>query len=66
MRQRNTARIELAHAAAVAHANRGYYSSLHQPRGFRPRGWADLVAVDDETLTELVDRHGSELLELPK
>ena len=66
MRQRNTARIELAHAAAVAHANRGYYSSLHQPLGFRPRGWADLVAAGGETMAELVDRHGSELLELPR
>lgn len=37
-----------------------------QPRGFRLRGWADLVTGGGETVAELVDRHGSELLELPK
>ena len=34
---------------------------MHQLRGLRPRGSADLV-----TAAELVDRDGSELLELPK
>ena len=39
---------------------------MHQPRGFRPRGWADLVTGGGGTVAELVDLHGSELLELPK
>ena len=39
---------------------------MHQPGGFRPHGWADLVTGGGETVAELVDRHGSELLELPK
>ena len=40
--------------------------SMHQPRGFRPRGWADLVTGAGETVAELVDRHGNELRELLK
>ena len=39
---------------------------MHQPGGFRPHGWADLATLCGETVAELVDRHGSELLELPK
>ena len=40
--------------------------SMHQPGGFRPHGWADLATGGGETVAELVGRHGSELLELPK
>ena len=50
----------------VLRENRGILLSMHQPRGFRRRGWADLVIGGGETVAELVDRHGSELLELPK
>ena len=32
------------------------YSSMHEPCGFRPRGWADRVTGGGETVTELVLR----------
>ena len=43
----------------------GILLSMHQPRGYRPRGWADPVTGGGET-AELVDRYGSELPALPK
>ena len=44
----------------------GILLSMNQPRGFRPLGWADPVTRGGETVAELVDGHGSKLLELPK
>ena len=38
----------------------------HQLGGFCPHGWAELATGGGETVAELVDRHGSELLELPE
>ena len=49
-----------------ASREQGILFSMHQPCGLRPHGWDDLVTAAGETVTELVDRDGSELLELPK
>ena len=50
----------------VLSREQGILFSMHQPRGFRPHGWADLATGGGETVAELVDRHGSELPELPR